>query len=63
MALCIKHSVLTLYDPGNMLFQTMFIVYSKVLLAPNILDPLAIFRKWRSHLTSLRILRSVANEE
>jgi hypothetical protein len=60
MALCRKHSVLTLYHPGNMLFQTM-LINSEVLLAPNILDPLAIFRKWRSHLTSLRILRRVAN--
>jgi uncharacterized protein YjiS (DUF1127 family) len=38
-------------------------VNSDVLLVPNIrvVDPLAIFRNWRSHLTSLRALRRVAN--
>jgi hypothetical protein len=61
MALCLKHSVMTLYHPGNILFQTM-LVNSDVLLVPNILDPLAIFRNWRSHLTSLRIPRRDANE-
>jgi hypothetical protein len=61
MALCLKHSVLKFYHPGNILFQTM-LVNSDVLLVPNILDLLAIFRNWRSHLTSLRILRRVANE-
>jgi hypothetical protein len=45
------------FHPGNILFQTI-IVNSDVLLVPNI----AIFRNWRSHLISLRILRSVANE-
>jgi hypothetical protein len=57
----LKHSVLTLYRLGNILFQTM-LVNSDVLLVPNVLDPLAIFRNWRSRLTSLRILRRVANE-
>jgi hypothetical protein len=61
MALSLKHTVLTLSNPQNTLFQTM-IVNSNVLLVPNILDPLAIFRNWHSHLTSLRILRRVANE-
>jgi hypothetical protein len=61
MALCLKRTVLTLFHPGNILFQTIT-VNSDVLLVPNILDPLAIFRNWRSHLTSLRILRRVANE-
>jgi hypothetical protein len=56
-----KHTVLTLYDPENIPFQTM-IVNSVVLLVPNLLDPLAIFRSWCSHLTSLRILRRVVNE-
>jgi hypothetical protein len=52
MALCLKHSVLTLYHPGNILFQTR-LVNSDVLLVPNTLDPLAIFRNWRSpHLTA-----------
>jgi hypothetical protein len=49
------------YHPGNILFQTM-LVNSDVLLVPNILDPLAIFRNWRSQIKSLRILRRVANE-
>jgi hypothetical protein len=61
MALCYKHTVLTNFNPGNLLFQTM-IVNSDVLLVQNILDPVAIFRIWRSHLTTLRILRRVANE-
>jgi hypothetical protein len=61
MALCLNHSVLTLYHPGNILFQTI-LVNSDVLLVPNILDPLAILRNWRSLLTSLRILCRVANE-
>jgi hypothetical protein len=61
MALCLKHSVLTLHHPENILFHTMP-VNSDVLLVPNILDPFAIFRNCRSHLTSLRILRRVANE-
>jgi hypothetical protein len=61
MALCLKHSVLTFYHPGKILFQTM-LDNSDVLLVPNILDPLVIFRNWRSHLTTLRILRRVANE-
>jgi hypothetical protein len=54
---------MTFLHPGNVLFQTM-IANSDVLLEPNIrvLDPRAIFRNWRSHLTSLRILRRVANE-
>jgi hypothetical protein len=60
MDLCLQHTVLTLYHPANILFQTM-IVNSDVLLVQNILGPLAIFRNWRSHLTSLRILRRVAN--
>jgi hypothetical protein len=34
MVLCLKHSVLTLYHPGNILFQTM-LVNSNVLLVPN----------------------------
>jgi hypothetical protein len=59
MALCLKHRVLTLYHPRNILFQTM-IVNSDVLLVPNILQPLTIFRNWRSHITTLRILRRVA---
>jgi hypothetical protein len=58
MALCLKHSVLTLYHPGNMLFQTMFVNFD-VLLVPNML--VAIFRNWSSHLTGLRILHRVAN--
>jgi hypothetical protein len=49
MALCLKHSVLTLYHPGNILFQAMPLNFD-VLLPPNILDPLAIFPNWRSHL-------------
>jgi hypothetical protein len=61
MALCLKHTVLTLFHPGNILFQTM-IINSDVLFVPNILDPLAIFRNCRSHLPSLLILRRVANE-
>jgi hypothetical protein len=61
MALSLKHSVLRLFYPGDILFQTMP-TNSNVLLVPNILDPPAIFRKSRSHLTSLRILRRVANE-
>jgi hypothetical protein len=61
MALCLKHSVLTVYHPGNILFQTM-LINSEVLLVPNILDSLAIFGKWHSHLTSLRIIRRVADE-
>jgi hypothetical protein len=60
MALCLRHSVLTLYHPENILFQTM-IVNSDVLLVPNTVDPLALFRNSRSHLTSLRILRRVEN--
>jgi hypothetical protein len=60
MALCLKHSVLTLYHLVNILFQTM-LKNSDVLLVPNILHPLATFRNWRSHLTTLRILRRVAN--
>jgi hypothetical protein len=61
MALCLKHSILTFYRSRNIIFQTM-LVNSDVLLAQNILDPLAIFRNWCSHLTTLRILRRVANE-
>jgi hypothetical protein len=61
MALCLKRIVLTLFHPGNILFQTI-IVNSYVLLVPNILDPLDIFRNWRSHLTGLCILRRYANE-
>jgi hypothetical protein len=61
MALYLKHSVLTHYHPGNILFQTM-LVNTDVLLVPNILDPLAIFGNWGPHLTGLRILRRVANE-
>jgi hypothetical protein len=62
MALCLRHSVLTLYHPRNIQFETM-LVNSDVQLVPNsILDPLAILRNWRSHLTILRILRRVANE-
>jgi hypothetical protein len=61
MALYLKHSVLTLFHPGNIVFQIM-ILNSDVLFVPNMLDPLAIFRNWRSHLTSLRIIRRVANE-
>jgi hypothetical protein len=61
MALCFKHSLLTLYLPGNILYQTM-LVNSDVLMVPNALDHLAIFRNRRSHLTSLRIFRRVANE-
>jgi hypothetical protein len=34
MALFLKHSVLTLYHPGNILFQTM-LVNSDVQLVPN----------------------------
>jgi hypothetical protein len=56
-----KTYVLTLYHTGNTLFQTI-IVNSDDLLVRNILHPPAIFRNWRSHLTSLRILRGVANE-
>jgi hypothetical protein len=61
MALSLKQSVLTLYHPGNILFQIMPLNIC-VLLLPNVLDPLTIFRNWRSHLTGLRILRRVANE-
>jgi hypothetical protein len=61
MVLCLKPSVFTLYHPGNTLFQTMLVNFD-VLLVPNILDLLAIFRNWGSHLTTLRILRRVANE-
>jgi hypothetical protein len=61
MALCLKHSVMTLYKPENVLFQTM-LVNSDVLLVPDMLDHVAIFRNWLSHLTGLRILRRVANE-
>jgi hypothetical protein len=61
MALCLKRTVLTLSHPGNTLFQTIT-EDSDVLLVPNILDPLAIFRNWRSHFTTLHILRRVANE-
>jgi hypothetical protein len=61
MALFLKHSVLTPYRPGNILFQTM-LVNSDILFVPNILDPVAIFGKWGPHLTGLRILRRVANE-
>jgi hypothetical protein len=61
MALCLKHSVFTLYRPANILFQSM-LINSKVLLLPNLLDPLAVCRIWRSHLTTLRTLRRVANE-
>jgi hypothetical protein len=60
-ALCLKYRVLMLYHPGNILFQIMLVI-SDVLFVPNILDPLAIFRIRRSYLTSLRILRRVANE-
>jgi hypothetical protein len=60
MALCLKHTVLTLFHHGNILFQTTsIIVNSDVLLVPNILDPLAIFPKWHSHLTTLRILAAL----
>jgi hypothetical protein len=47
MALCLKHTVMTFYLPGNMLYQTM-LINCEVLLVTNILDPLAIFRKWLS---------------
>jgi hypothetical protein len=42
MALCLKRTVLTIFRPGNILFQTI-IVNSNVLLVPNILDPLLYF--------------------
>jgi hypothetical protein len=45
MALCLKDTILTLFHPGNTLFQIM-IVNSDVLLVPNMSDPLAIFRNW-----------------
>jgi hypothetical protein len=61
MALYLKYGILTLYHSGNILFQTM-LTNSEVLLVPNILDPFAIFEKWRANLTSLRILHCVANE-
>jgi hypothetical protein len=61
MALCINHNVLTLYHPRNILFLTI-ILNSDVLSVPNILASLHIFANWRSHLTTLRILRPVANE-
>jgi hypothetical protein len=53
-------SVMPLYHPGNVLFQTMH-VNSDVSLVPNILYPLALYRNCRSHLTGLRILRRVVN--
>jgi hypothetical protein len=62
MALCLKYGVLTLYDPGNILFQIM-LINSDGVLVQNTLDPLAIFRKWRSHLTTLRILCRVSTEQ
>jgi hypothetical protein len=61
MVLCSKPSILTLHHPGNILFE-ITIVNSDVLFVPNMLDLFAVFRNWRSHLTSLRILRRVANE-
>jgi hypothetical protein len=43
MALSIKHSIFTLFHPGNILFQTI-VTNSEVLLVPNILDrPLPYF--------------------
>jgi hypothetical protein len=61
MALCLKHSVLTLYHPGNILFQTM-LVNSDVLLVPNILNPFATFRNWRSPLTTLQFWTIMCRE-
>jgi hypothetical protein len=54
MAQCMKYSVLTLYLPGIILFQTM-LVSSEGILVPNIsYTPV--------YLTSLRILRRVATQ-
>jgi hypothetical protein len=61
MVLCLDYSVLVLNHPRNILFQTM-LIYSEGLFVPNVLDTIAIFGKYRSHLTSLRILRRVATE-
>jgi hypothetical protein len=61
MAFCLKQSVFTLYHPANILLQSMLINFD-VLLVPNLLDPLAVCRIWRSHLTTLRTLRRVVNE-
>jgi hypothetical protein len=47
MVLCIDYSVLALNHPRNILFQTMLI---------NILDPFALFGKYRFHLKTLCIL-------
>jgi hypothetical protein len=62
MVLCLDYSVLELNHPRSILFQTM-LINSEDLCVPNILDPIAVFGKYRSHLTSLLILRRVANEE
>jgi hypothetical protein len=61
MALCLIYSLLTLYHAINILFHSMFI-NSEGLLVPNILDPITILGKWRSHLKSLRIFRHAATE-
>jgi hypothetical protein len=61
MALRLKHSVIRLFHPGDILFQTM-LTNSDGLLVSSILDPPAIVGKSRSHLTSLRIVRRVANK-
>jgi hypothetical protein len=42
MALCLKYSVLTVYHPANIVFQTT-LKNSHVLLVANIFHPLAIF--------------------
>jgi hypothetical protein len=42
MALCLKYGVLTLYDPGNILFQIM-LINSDGILVQNTLDPLLYF--------------------
>jgi hypothetical protein len=61
MAFCLKYSVLTLYHPGNIFFETM-LINSFGLLVRNILDPLAYIGKWCFPLTSLRILGHVATQ-
>jgi hypothetical protein len=61
MVLCLDYSVLALNHPRNILFPSM-LVNPKGLLVRNILDLVAAFGKYRSHLTSLRILRRVATE-
>jgi hypothetical protein len=62
MALCLRHSVLTLYQPENIQFQTVLVNSDVQLVSNTILDPIAIFRNWSSHLTTLCILRRVAYE-